>query len=161
MVFLYLLSLIFNIYVVLYSPLFPFVYTLFTWLFLFCCASFSFPIKFYIYRSKKKTNEGANSAKSNPWLRCVCKDRRGEERKYEEWGGELPFPYLDVLRGEYLRGFHNIMSWSWSSFRLCLNGQILWMFLLYWFVVESHYNWEFSHAHFQSSIIVVDCSGKK
>ena len=28
--------------------------------------------------------------------------RIGEERKDEEWGGELPFPYLDVLRE---RGF--------------------------------------------------------
>ena len=31
--------------------------------------------------------------------------RIGEERKVEEWGGELPFPYLDVLRD---RGFEGI-----------------------------------------------------
>ena len=31
--------------------------------------------------------------------------RIGEERKDEEWGGELPFPCLDVLRE---RGFEGI-----------------------------------------------------
>ena len=31
--------------------------------------------------------------------------RIGKERKDEEWGGELPFPWLDVLRE---RGFEGI-----------------------------------------------------
>ena len=87
--------------------------------------------------------------------------RIGEERKDEEWGGGYPSPDWMFWGRADLRGFHNIMRWSWSSFKLCLNGQILWVFLLYWFVVESHYSWEFSHAHFQSSIVVVDCSWKK
>ena len=30
--------------------------------------------------------------------------RIGEERKDEEWGGELPFPYLDVLREKGFEG---------------------------------------------------------
>ena len=30
--------------------------------------------------------------------------RIGEERKDEEWGGELPFPYLDVLREREFEG---------------------------------------------------------
>ena len=70
--------------------------------------------------------------------------------------GSYPSPVRMFWGREDLRGFHNIMSWNWSSFRLFLNGQILWVFLLYWFVIESHYNWEFSHAHFQSSIVVVE-----
>ena len=97
----------------LYFPL----YTLFTWLFFFfffCYASFSFPIKFYIYwsppKKKKKpiNNEGANSTKSNPWLGCVYKNRRGEERWGMGWGVTLPL--FGCFEGEGIWG-EFIISW--------------------------------------------------
>ena len=101
----YLLSLIFNIYVVLYSALFPFVYTLFTWLFLFCCAYLSFLIIFTSTdpkKKKKKPNRELTQLSPIPDLGVFT--RIGEERKDEEWGGELPFPYLDVLREREFEG---------------------------------------------------------
>ena len=102
MIFLYLLSLIFKIYVVLYSALFPFVHSVYLAFFsfsffLFCCASFSFPIKFYIYMREL--------TQLSPIPNSGVFTRIGKERKDEEWGGELPFPCLDVLRE---RGFKGI-----------------------------------------------------
>ena len=41
----------------------------------------------------------------SPILNLGVFTRIGEERKDEEWGGELPFPCLDVLRE---RGFEAI-----------------------------------------------------
>ena len=40
-----------------------------------------------------------------PILDSVVFTRIGKERKDEEWGGELPFPCLDVLRGRGFEGF--------------------------------------------------------
>ena len=151
----YLLSLIFNIYVVLFSALFPFVHSVYLALFsfsffLFCCASFSFPIKFYIYMRE------LTQLSPIPDL-GVYKDRREEERWGMGWGVTLPL--FGCFEGERIWGDF-IISWVEADL-LSVNGKILWVFLLYWFVVESHYNWDFSHAHFQSSIVVVDCLGKK
>ena len=78
MVFLYLLNLIFNIYVVLYSALFPF--------------------------AKKKKNPMRELTQLSP-IPDSGVFTRIEERKDEEWGGVLPFPCLDVLRE---RGFEGI-----------------------------------------------------
>ena len=137
----------------LYFPL----YTVYLPFFLLCLFFISNKVLHLLTKKKKRTNEGASSAKSNPWLGCVYKDWRGEER----WGlgSGVTLPLFGCFEGERIWGDF-IISWVEADL-LSVNGKILWVFLLYWFVVESHYNWDFSHAHFQSSIVVVDCLGKK
>ena len=124
MVFPYLLSLIFNIYVVLYSVLFPFVHSVYLAIFILLCLFFIFDKVLHLpiqkKKKKKKTNEGANLAKSNPWLRCVYKDRRGEERWGMGW--RVTLPLFGCFEGERIWGDFII---SWVEANLLLD--FVWM----------------------------------
>ena len=108
MVFPYLLSLIFNIYVVLYSVLFPFVHSVYLAIFILLCLFFISDKVLHLPIQKIKNQWGAISAKSNPWLGCVYKDRRGEERWGMGWGVTLPL--FGCFEGERIWGDF-IISW--------------------------------------------------
>ena len=56
----------------------------------------------YFHLPKKKKNPMRELTQLSPIPNSGVFTRIGKERKDEEWGGELPFPYLDVLRE---RGF--------------------------------------------------------